>query len=195
MHTPSDRLRRRSLLALATMSLVTASSARSGPVRPPTGWVEPPEAMPPLQVTDTAGRQLSLANAMAGKVTAVQLMFTGCSSVCPVQGALFAEMARRMRGADVRWLSVSIDALGDTPGALAAWQDRFGRSPAWKALVPAAAEVTRLTDFIEGTAIKHGTHTAQVFVFDREARLVYRTADSPSVDDLEALLTHFVRRG
>ena len=38
-----------------------------------------------------------------------------------------------------------------------------------------------------------GTHTAQLFVFDRQARLCYRTADAPAIAEIEALLAQVAR--
>ena len=40
--------------------------------------------------------------------------------------------------------------------------------------------------------MRPGTHGTQVFVFDTTARLVHRTADSPSVAELEALIRRHV---
>jgi protein SCO1/2 len=150
--------------------------------------VQPRLPAPPLRIIDGDGRKLPLSVAIAGKVTAVQLMFTGCSSTCPIQGALFADVAARVRSKDVQLLSISIDALGDTAATLSAWQARFGRHSAWNTAVADVADVDRLVDFMKGATGKSGTHTAQVFVFDRQTRLCYRTGDSPAVGELEALL-------
>jgi len=183
--------RRRLILALAGICAVASPPTRAGAGAnpPPTGWVQPALPALALRITRADGRQVTLAGAVAGKVTAVQLMFTGCSATCPVQGALFAAMANRLRSSDVQFLSISIDTLGDTPATLAAWQDRFGRAPGWNAAVADPADVDRLADFMKGVAGKRGTHTAQVFIFDRQSRLCYRTGDSPAMGELEALLS------
>jgi len=198
MHDHPFPRRRRLVLALVGMWAVASPSTRAGANAsanaPPTGWVRPRLAAPALRITSANGRPTTLAGAIAGKVTAVQLMFTGCSSTCPVQGALFAAMASRLESKDVQFLSISIDALGDTPAALSAWQDRFGRAPAWNTAVADSADVGPLADFMKGVAGKPGTHTAQVFVFDRASRLCYRTGDSPLIGDIEALLSHEAQR-
>jgi protein SCO1/2 len=175
--------------AVASTSTRAGASATTSTNAPPTAWVQPRLPAPPFRITRADGRQVTLAGAVAGKVTAVQLMFTGCSSTCPVQGALFAAMANRLRSTDVQFLSISIDALGDTPAALTAWQARFGQAPGWNAAVADPAHVDQLADFMKGVAGKRGTHTAQVFIFDRQSRLCYRTGDSPAIGDLEALLS------
>jgi len=50
-----------------------------------------------LRVVGADGRRTPLPTALAGEATAVQRMFTGCSSVCPMQGAVFAAVAARLR--------------------------------------------------------------------------------------------------
>ena len=160
-----------------------------------TGWVLPRLPVPALHVTAADGRRMPLSAVIAGKVTALQLMFTGCSSTCPLQGALFAALSQRLPASDMRLLSLSIDALGDTPSTLAAWQSRFGRHPAWAAAVTDVGTADRMADFMKGRLGTRGTHTAPVFVFDRQARLCYRTADAPAIAEVEALLAQVARLG
>lgn len=195
MRNSARQLRRRSLLALVGMVVVPRSIPVAMAADVPTGWVRPRLAPPPLRLTSGDGRKISLAGVVAGKVTAVQLMFTGCSSTCPTQGAFFAAVADRLRSSDAQLLSVSIDALGDTPATVSKWQAKFGKSASWLTSVADVADVDRLSDFMKGTTGKSGTHTAQVFVFDRQARLCYRTGDSPSVGELEALIVRVSQHG
>jgi protein SCO1 len=179
---------RRRVLALmgSLVGFVGSAPCRAGEA--PTGWVQPRPATPELRIIDGQGRRTLLAAAVAGRVTAVQLMFTGCSSTCPIQGALFAALAARQRTQGAQFLSVSIDALGDTPAALANWQARLGPQPAWRTAVAEVNDVDRLATFLKGAHARSGTHTAQVFVFDALGRLAYRTGDSPGVAEVEALM-------
>lgn len=187
-HRDGHNPRRRKLLA-AALGIAAARNAIASEAREATGWVLPRLAALPIELTNTDGRSQTLSKALAGRVTAVQLMFTGCSSTCPIQGALFAELARQLRTTDVQLLSISIDALGDSLPALASWQARFGAHRAWAAALPKIADVDSLARFMRGSPARPGTHTAQVFVFDRQSRLCYRTADAPAVSELQSLLT------
>ena len=143
---------------------------------------------PRLCIIGTDGQTRTLADSIAGRVTAVQLMFTGCNAICPTQGALFSAIASRQRSSQVQLLSISIDVLNDNPARMAAWQTRFGRHEAWHAAVADAADVDRLASFLKGASARPGTHPTKVFVFDREARLRYRSEDAPYIGDVEALL-------
>jgi len=134
---------------------------------------------------------------LRGRVTAVQLMFTGCSATCPIQGALFADAQQRLAHSDARLqlLSISIDPLGDDVNAMRAWLAKFGAESArWNALLPRIQDVDRLLDFLRGRAAGVDRHTAQAFVFDRQARLVYRTEDMPEPAELARLMQRIAAR-
>jgi protein SCO1/2 len=199
MQPTNGRLSRRNCLlgwgqgltaCLLTTALPGVSAATA---EVPLGWVKPRPAAPGWKLTRADGAQISLTQALGGSPqgpTAVQLMFTGCTTTCSTQGLLFATMAARTRATPVNWLSLSIDALGDDAARLAAWQKRFGPTPAsWSAAVPGVRDVDALATFLRGTPARSGTHTDQVFVFDRAGQLAYRTGDKPEPHFLEALLT------
>ena len=181
--------------AVAGAGVGAGAGARATHPAASTGWVLPRLPVPALHVTGADGRRMPLSGVIAGKVTALQLMFTGCGSICPPQGALFAALSQRLPSSDLRLLSLSIDALGDTPSTLAAWQSRFGRHPAWAAAVTDVGTADRMADFLKGRLGTSGTHTAQVFVFDRQARLCYRTADAPAIAEVVALLAQVASLG
>ena len=185
---PTSWRRRHWLLAPVAALAAPAALRAATPVSWPTGWVKPRDLPPPLELTDSQGRRRPLADRLRGQATAVQLVFTGCGTTCPTQGALFSHMAARHQGRRVQWLSISIDALGDDPPRLRAWQARLGAQPAWQAAVPAVADVDRLVAFLRGGPATADAHTTQVFAFDREGRLAYRTGDQTPVALLDQLV-------
>ncbi|MCU4121656.1 SCO family protein [Variovorax sp. N23] len=156
------------------------------------GRVRPPIAAPALRLRGHDGRATTLTDALRGHATVVQLMFTGCSAICPLQGVLFASLQATLpvRGmADVQLLSLSIDPLGDDPKALHAWLGRFAAGPAWRAAAPAPADLDRLLtllgrDGLPATASTGDRHSGRLSLFDREARLVWRTADLPPTTEV-----------
>ena len=123
------------LAAMAAPAAWAASSGSAAPAKPapPTGAPTALQPAPPLVFTDGLGRAATWPALLAGGlVTAVQTIFTTCSSTCPTQGQFFATLAARQRVPGLRCLSLSIDALGDDPPRLAVWQARFGAHPAWR---------------------------------------------------------------
>jgi protein SCO1 len=166
-------LQRRHTLAL--LSALTAA-----PTHEPFGPLRPPLPAPRLSLTADDGKRFELTERLRGRITALQLMFTGCSATCPIQGALFAAVAPLLAGQrEMQLLSLSIDPLGDSPQAVHSWLTRFGTHTNWQGAVPRVEDVDRLLDFVRGRAAGADRHTAQVYVFDRQARLAYRTADLP----------------
>ncbi len=168
----------------------TAGAARGAPEHPPTGWLQPPLPAMATALTLHDGRPATLNSLLRGRVSFVNLMFTGCSDVCPPQGALFAALANRVDPNRHRLLSLSIDALGDDAAALDRWRQRFSAPGHWLAAVPRVADVDRIATALRGTPVTPGVHTTQVYVFNAEAQLVFRYGDSPHVDQLEAMARH-----
>jgi protein SCO1/2 len=157
------------------------------------GPVTPPAKPPPVRLTTHDGRAGDLRRLLEGRVSAVQLMFTGCSALCPIQGAVFADALGRLGSASprVRLLSISIDPLGDDANALHAWLRRFGDpTPRWLAAVPHVADLGALQRFLRGNspAGSGDSHTTQVFLFDTRADLVMVSTDLPSGAQVASLL-------
>lgn len=187
-------LRRRVFVgAAAALALPVSSLARAAsPSREaaasshfPMGPVVPARALDRWTVTTHQGQRAELASLLRGKVTALQLMFTGCSVSCPIQGALFSQ-AQQQLGTTLpvaQFVSLSIDALGDHPASLRAWLQRHGAAPGWQAVVPAPADVDAIVNRIGQGGDKRPAgsdpHVTQVYVFDPRAELVWRTAALP----------------
>src|SRR3981189_683802 len=78
------KLTRRSVLSglAATLSLnwVPAGGPDIGPVRPPIG-------VPNVTVISSDGLRTPLRALLRGQVTAIQLMFSKCKSICPIEAA------------------------------------------------------------------------------------------------------------
>jgi protein SCO1/2 len=122
-------------------------------------------------------------------------MFTGCSTTCPPQGLLFSTLSARTRPFATRWLSISIDALGDDAPALQAWLKRHGAGPAWRAAVPSVAGAESLLDFVRGREPGPDRHTAQVYFFTPRGELALRSTDFPSASQVVAWLQALPHRG
>lgn len=168
------------LLAALLAPSAPAQTAKAPPSHDPFGPVRPPQPAPRLAFIGEDGQRFELAARLRGRISAVQLMFTTCSANCPIQGALFGALAPLLAAQrEMQLLSLSIDPLGDSPAALRAWRERFGVHANWQAAVPRVEDLERMFDFVRGRAQAVDRHTAQIYLFDRQARLAYRTADMP----------------
>lgn len=180
LHDP----RRRTLLA--TLGLLAAGVADAGAIHDDEpGLVRPPRAVPDLAVTLEDGRAATLRALLTGRVTALQFVLTTCSSSCPLLGAIFGQIQRQLaidRATDLQLVSLSLDPLGDTPAALMRWMRRFDAGPNWHAALP-KVEQSALVETLLGLGVDGSTdrdrHASSMLVFDRQARLVYRSENFP----------------
>lgn len=163
------------------------------------GPVTPPLAAPalPLQLHD--GRSTLLPAVLQGHLTAVHLMFTGCSALCPVQGAVFAELQALVGGPlpKAQLLSISIDPVADDALALAAWRRRFGAGAAWLAAAPPVRHAEAMPAFLGGRLERKATgerHNTQVYLFDRQGRLTYRCAEFASARSIAQAMQQLATR-
>jgi protein SCO1 len=170
------------------------------------GPVDPPTAAPDVKLTDHLGRARALREMLSGRVSVVQTMFTGCASVCPIQGAVFAQVQRRLATLatrqPVQLLSLSIDPLGDSPAALKAWLTRLQAQPTWLAAVPSMPELAILQRGLNGRADERTNgktdgrnnsiddHSDRLYFFDAQARLRWRSGALPGVDEVLRVASH-----
>ena len=165
----------------------------------PFGPVVPARPMPAWPLTTHLGQATTLRTLLQGKLTALQLMFTGCSATCPIQGAIFAEAQRQLGGGIVtaQFVSLSIDPLSDTSQALAAWLKNLGARPGWVAAAPRMSELDALFELLSGprapTRSGPDPHTGQVYFVSRRGELVYRSTDLPPPEQVVATLRQLDR--
>ncbi len=163
----------------------------------PFGPVRPARVMPAIAVTMSDGGKQQLPEVVSGHWTIAQLMFTGCSTTCPVQGAIFEQVQNQLgsKAGQVKLLSLSIDPLGDTPEALQTWIAQFGAGPQWQAAVTGLDDLGPLLDVLNGRGEGIDVHNARVFLISPEGELVYVTEDMPSPRSLIVLLDEAMRNG
>ncbi len=197
MAATTDLARRRLCAAAAAgcaaaLGLDFAPLARAALVAADHGRVDPPLPIPDVPVRRAGdGASAGLAALLRGRATALHLMFTGCSSVCPIQGAIFERVQallpdQQTRG--IQLMSLSIDPLDDTPRAMRAWLERFEARDGWIAVAPAPKDLDRLLDLFGQGRNAVESHATQVNIIDRRGNLVFRTPELPSADAIAGIL-------
>lgn len=177
---------RRELLLGAASVAVIGLRATSAGAHASAGAVEPPQPAPATKLVLDDGSATALPSLLKDRVTALQLIFTSCQATCPIQGALFADAAKKLGDGNkaAQLLSISIDPDRDTPAVLREWLKKFGSSPRWRAAQPDKAQLEALTSFLKSKVPGPDPHTAQVYYFDRKAQLVLRSVDFPPAADV-----------
>ncbi len=180
--------RRHALRNLSALAALALGSARSE-AHNDAGKVVPPLSAPAMPIALHDGSRTDLAKALSGRPTALQLMFTGCSATCPIQGALFGATLKHLPAASaVRLMSVSIDPLNDDPAAMRRWLKKFDANDLWQGATPDYRDVNRLFDFLRARTSGIDRHTAQVYFFTKDSTLVLRSTDFPSSQEIARML-------
>jgi protein SCO1/2 len=190
------------LLAAAARTAAAAVSAdETRSTHFPFGPVVPARALAAWPVKTHEGRAADLPALLRGRVTALQLMFTGCSATCPIQGALFAQAQQELRLAPgvAQFVSLSIDPLADDPAALSAWLRKFSARAGWLAAAPRIDDVDAIVALLGsgGQPVANRArdpHTGQVYLIDRQGALVYRLPSMPTPSDINAALAAVAQR-
>ncbi|CAB3808875.1 hypothetical protein LMG28614_06899 [Paraburkholderia ultramafica] len=164
------------------------------------GLVSPPVRLDDVWLVDQTGKNRLLSDLLLQNVTALQTIYTGCSSVCPLQGALFNAVQDRISLIRTRYplqlISIGIDPLSDSPPALQEWLKRFQAGPAWKAATPTLRDVDRMRTALSGSPLPLGNiadHSTQIYCFDAKGMLRWRSADLPRADDVCDVLRALAR--
>lgn len=193
----ADLARRRVCVSAAAVCAAAlgaglAPAARAASVAADHGRVDPAVPIPDLPVRRAGdGASASLAALLRGRATALHLMFTGCSSVCPIQGAIFERVQVLLpdqAAHGIQLLSLSIDPLADTPHAMQKWLERFDARDGWIAVAPQFKDVERVLDLFGTGRNGLDAHATQVNIIDRRGDLVFRTPELPSADAIANIL-------
>lgn len=188
--------RRAWMRAFSASALAVAS--RAAPAHVSAGAVEPLLPAPDAWVVDATGKRQKLGALLQGRITAVQTMFTGCSSVCPLQGAMFGAVQQELAGKSGRYpmqlLSLSIDPVGDSPQAMQAWLKQMGAGRGWRGVIP-SGDVMALRAALAGRPPSENLdkHATQVYFFNTSAQMCWRSQALPQPEDVVSVMAFFAK--
>jgi protein SCO1/2 len=175
--------------SVSRRSVLRAALLAAAPVIRGHGKISPPQPVPDIALVRHDGAATSLVPLVTGYATAVQLMFTACTTTCPIQAAIFQRvqtMIQSLGDRGVQLLSLSIDPAEDTPKALTAWRRRFHAGSDWIAAAPAMEDIPRVQEFFGKTG--GADHSTQVHILNRQGRLIWRTFELPTADEVMGIL-------
>jgi protein SCO1 len=190
-----DHTSRRACLAslsVATLSLALApSDARGQRPGEDHGKIKPPVPVPDIGLVRHDGGVSSMSALCRRHATALQVMFTRCTTTCPIQGAIFERVQKLIpdqlaRG--IQLVSLSVDPESDTPVVLTRWLQRFHARPGWVGVVPGTKDVEQVRAFAGRGRSASDNHSTQVHMINREGLLVWRTSELPGAEEIAAIL-------
>lgn len=155
------------------------------------GRIRPAVPVPSIPIITSAGVVTTLPNLLRHRTTALQTMFTSCTSTCPILGAIFARVQALLPdqvARDIQLVSVTVDPARDQPQVLSRWLRRFHARPGWVAATPQPAATDLLKAFTGRGRSPADDHSTQIQIINRDALLVWRTSEMPDAQEIADLL-------
>lgn len=195
---PPPRLVRRDVLGgtLATLALpVICGALAPGAMAASAPAARFPVRLRDMMVTDARSRTrfMLLRDLVRDRVAVVNFMFTGCSTVCPMQGNLLSGAQRRLAslmGESVLFVSISISPLTDTPEALVQFADTYSAGAGWHFLRAGVPETQRFQEGFDSLAPRIEDHPPMIAIGRTDSPSWSRLYGAPS----PALIASEVRR-
>jgi cytochrome oxidase Cu insertion factor (SCO1/SenC/PrrC family) len=124
--------------------------------------------IPDVEVLDQEGHALHFySDLIKGKTVAINFIFTNCTTICPPLAATFARVQREMGekvGKDVRFISISVDPLTDTPERLKAWGAKFKAGAGWTFVTGSKPQMDKLLNALGASVSRREDHSPVVIV-------------------------------
>lgn len=122
-----------------------------------------PRIPDPILVDQHGNSHRFYSDLVKGRLVLMNAIYTSCSSICPIQSAIFKRVeglvAQRMGDEDVRMISVSLDPAKDTPERLKEFAERVGAGPEWLFLTGETSDVTEVLQAMDLWAPVPEQHT------------------------------------
>ena len=191
----------RALIALTALALATAMTApraedhshhHHAPAAAAPGTVR--ITLPDAALTDQDGRTARFrSERVADRLVVINFIYTTCTTVCPVQSALLADLQRRLgdrAGSEVALLSVTVDPLRDTPLRLKQFSAQYQAGPGWRFLGGDKQSVDEVLTAFGVYTPNFADHPAVVLVGDARTGEWTRFFGFPTSDQIMARVGH-----
>jgi protein SCO1/2 len=144
---------------------------------------------PNVQLTTQDGKKVRFYDdLLKGKTVVINLVFTNCVDVCPLETARLAEVKRLLGdrvGKDIFFYSISIDPQRDTPQVLKQYAEKYQTGPGWTFLTGKKSDIDKINKklglYSDPNASNRDGHVAQVLIGNEKTGQWIRNAalDNP----------------
>jgi protein SCO1 len=122
-------------------------------------------SIPDVELLDQDGRKVHFySDLVKGKIVAINFIFTTCTTICPPMGAIFARVQKEMGNRDVRFISISVDPVADTPERLKAWGAKFEAGPGWTFVTGEKQKINQLLQALAAATARPGDHSPTIII-------------------------------
>jgi heme o synthase len=158
--------------------------------------------VPNAKLVAETGKPLEL-DAMKGKVTVYDFIFTNCAGTCPMMTATMRRLTKKIdKDAPVQFVSISVDPRRDTPAQLRKYAAAYRNDPRWvfltgdqKTIVDLSINGFKLAAANNGEANEAVLHSSKFAIADRNGviRDYYGATSDDAVDHVVAAVDDLLR--
>ncbi|EHR73474.1 uncharacterized protein SCO1/SenC/PrrC [Burkholderiales bacterium JOSHI_001] len=127
-------------------------------------------ALADTALVDQFGKAVKLkSDAVGERIVVVDFIYTNCTTVCPVNSALLAQVQKGLGarvGKDVALLSLSVDPVRDTPARLKDYSAKYGTPQGWQWLTGSKPQVDEALKAFDAWTPNFVEHPAVIMVGD-----------------------------
>ncbi len=154
-------------------------------------------AVPAASLVDENGKTVNL-DSLKGQVIVYDFIFTNCGGTCPIMTANMRALTKKIpKDAQVKFVSISVDPVRDTPAALREYAKRVRNDDRWIFLTGDRSAIVKLS--VEGFKLAAGDpgpggdpllHSSKFAVADRNGviREYYGGTDGDIADHVSATI-------
>ena len=124
--------------------------------------------IPDVELLDQNGRKVHFyTDLVKGQTVVINFIFTTCTTICPPLGATFQRVQKELgdkAARDVRFISISVDPVTDTPERLKAWGEKFHAGDGWTFVTGAKPQVDELLRALGASSASREDHSPTVLI-------------------------------
>ena len=148
--------------------------------------------IPDIELLDQNGKKIHFyTDLVKGQTVAINFIFTTCTTICPPLGATFARVQKELGdkvGKDVRFISISVDPVTDTPERLKAWGAKFHAGDGWTFVTGNKPEMDQLLNALGASSARREDHSPTILVGNDTAGTWTRTYGLANTNTLVSVI-------
>lgn len=130
-------------------------------------WQFPAQSLMNKTVLDQAGAETLLyEDLIQRKTVAINFVFTRCTAICPLSGAIFRRVQQQLAGREVQLITISVDPTYDTVDQLQQFSQKFGAASNWRFVTGKQAVIVGILKTLGVYTADKNQHSNMVIVGD-----------------------------
>ena len=122
--------------------------------------------IPDVELLDQNGQKVHFyTDLVKGQTVVINFIFTTCTTICPPLGATFARVQKELGDkTNVRFISISVDPVTDTPERLKAWGAKFHAADGWTFVTGDKQRIDELLNALGASSARREDHSPTILI-------------------------------